>query len=190
MRGLLVAEGHHELGGALEQLVARLSPREWQFEVKKMSDPGIRAQHGKGSRLFKRALRWMQFAQENGFDALVLLVDEDGDATRIDELNRAQESERLTLRRALGVAVRTFDAWMLADEVALSKVLEANVPCQPEPEAIKDPKDVFKSLRGKSMVTENLPSLYAALAEIQNLELIAKRCPRGFAQFAERVASL
>jgi hypothetical protein len=83
-----------------------------------VSRKDIHAHHGKGQGYFKKALRWILEAERRGYDALVLVIDQDNTPERVQEINKAQNDQRVTLRRALGVAIRTFDAWMLADEQA------------------------------------------------------------------------
>jgi hypothetical protein len=76
----------------------------------------------------------MLHATEKGFDALVFVTDADRQHERIPEFDQAQESTRFSISRALGIAVEAFDAWILADNSALSQVLEQAVSMQPLPE--------------------------------------------------------
>src|SRR5688500_4798500 len=66
--------------------------------------------------LLKEMMRWRRrFHEETrGYDALVLVIDEDGISERVQELATAQQYAGSPIHRALGVAIRTFDAWMLA----------------------------------------------------------------------------
>jgi hypothetical protein len=191
---LLVAEGLHEHGGALEKLVRRLAnpPPNVEFISMKVSDPVIRTHllRGKGPRLTKRALRWINYAESEHCDAIVILVDEDGDPRRRAHLDLAQDETGLRLRRALGVAVRTFDAWILADERALSMALGRTIDRQKNPEDIKDPKSAFRDLLDAEYVDSRPRDVYAAVMETVDIDLLAERCPRGFAPFASRVRSL
>lgn len=43
--------------------------------------------------------------------------------------------------RALGMAIRSFDAWMLADDGVLTLVLGKPIDTQPSPEKNRDPKE-------------------------------------------------
>lgn len=191
MRVLLVSEGKHELDGALETLVRRLVPRQFDCDWKKITDPLLRTHPGKGPGYFKKALRCVRFAHDEGYNAIVLVIDQDDDTDRQRHLAAAQGHTKMTtLARALGVAVRTFDAWMLADEQALSKVLGRPVQRQPDPEAIRDPKKVCIDLRDAPGGTLGLADLYRALASHLNLGILEQRCPSGFGAFAGRVRAL
>lgn len=192
MKVLLVGEGRHEAGGALETLVRRLSQREMQCDFRKISDPLLHAHHGRGQGMFKRAVRWLLQAAQEGYDALVLLVDHDGFDQRIREIDLAQDERRLSvLPRALGVAIRTFDAWMLADEVALRQVLQCPaIQRQPAPETIGDPKSRCDQLCCEAGRPMALSDMYKAVLQTANLDILVERCPSGFAPFAARVRAI
>ncbi|MDQ3440346.1 MAG: hypothetical protein M3478_08365 [Planctomycetota bacterium] len=68
--------------------------------------------------------------------------------------------------RAMGVAVLTFDAWMLADEQALTMVLSRPIQRQPDPERIGDAKGSCIALRDESGSELGLAELYAELATV------------------------
>ncbi len=190
MRALLVSEGKHEQSGALQNLVTRLAQANIDFELDRVSRSNIHAHHGKGSRYFKRAVRWLMEAKKRGVDALIMVIDEDGQRDRVIEFDRAQQFERVALRRALGVAIRTFDAWMLADEQALTSVLGCQVPRQPSPEEIEKPKETCKALHEASQNRAALRDIYSLVAKAANIQVLEERCPRGFAPFASRVRGL
>jgi hypothetical protein len=142
MKVLLVSEGRHELAGSLETLVRRLSPHKVEVDYNKISQGGIHTHHGKGEGYYKRAVRWLLEARKRGFEAIVLVIDEDGQAERVKEIAEAQQYAGTEFPRAFGVAIRTFDAWMLADEQALTSVLGRPIQRQPAPETVKNPKQV------------------------------------------------
>ena len=192
MRVLLVSEGVHEASGSLETLVCRIVSQDLTCEWRALKDSKLRLHRGKGNRLFKRAVGWIREAQSNGFDALILLVDRDDEPTRIKEISKAQEENYLTqdFPRALGVAIRSFDAWMLADEQALAKVLGRLVNAQPAPEENDDPKADCERLRSASDTSLRLRELYAQVATVADLACIERRCPHGFGNFAKRLRDL
>lgn len=106
MTFLIVAEGQHELGGALETLIRRLVAHEQiEFHQKNVRDRDLRSNPGTGDGFFKKAIRSMLFAEENGFDALVFLIDADGDRDRRRQVAAAQGDARFAIPRAMGVAV-------------------------------------------------------------------------------------
>ena len=190
MRVLIVAEGKHERHGALETLVRRLVSIEIHCDLDRLSRNDIHAHHGRGQGYFKRALRWMLHAEKRGYDALVLLIDEDNRHERLQELAKAQDHDITPIRRALGVAIRTFDAWMLADEQALIEVLGYAVPRQPNPETIADPKRSCRNLLEASSNTLSQADMYLAVMRITDIETLKTLCPKGFAPFVERVQRL
>lgn len=191
MRVLIVAEGKHERSGALENLVRRLRDgAELEFETDSANRADLHAFHGTGQGFFKRSVRWLLEAKKRECDALVFVVDEDGHSARLDQIEKAQVNETTQLPRALGVAVRTFDAWMLADEQALTKALGITVGRQRDPETIANPKQQCTDLLAESDQELSLTTMYTAVSNAANLETMAERCPKGFRSFAERVRNI
>lgn len=195
MRILLVSEGKHERGtegrqGALEILVRRLLNEDADISNDRLANPRIHAHHGKGQGYYKRTLRWMLEAAKQGFDALVLLVDEDGKPERMSQINEAQSSTLSAIKRALGIAIRKFDAWILADEEALTTVLGESVSRQPQVERISNPKHTCADLLSRTDQTMTQTEMYARVAQQADLNRLAERAPNGFAPFADRVRDL
>ena len=197
MKILLVSEGRHELGdnqnaGALEVLVRRIvgSGVELRVETDRVSSRAVRTHAGKGKGFFKRAVRWTLEASRRGYDALVLLIDEDRMNDRVRQLDDAQLCELVKLPRAIGLAIHTFDAWMLADETALASVLRCPVERQPDPESVRNAKERCRSLLEASGSPYSQSRLYADAAGKVDLRKLKERCPRGFKPFAARVSNL
>ncbi|HVX84923.1 MAG TPA: DUF4276 family protein [Phycisphaerae bacterium] len=194
MRILLVAEGEHELSGALEAFVRRLlgAGPELTMEPLYVSDPCVRVntRPGKGGALKKRILRWALEAEKRGCDALVLLVDEDGDRDRRQQVRDANETTGVGAPFAAGVAIRTFDAWMLADEQAMSSALGQMIECQKSPERIGNPKAVFLDHHRRTGAVVPPREAYRLIAEAADLELLEARCEDGFGPFAGAVRRL
>lgn len=187
MKLLIISEGKHELSGALETIVRRLTGIVEDVDLLKVSDPALRVHPAKGPGYFKKAVRCLLYASEHGYDALVLLIDQDDQIERRQQLSEAQDHLGLsTIPRAMGVAVLTFDAWMLADEQALSTVLSNPIQRQPDPERTGNAKGNCTALRDASGSGLSLTALYAALAEVINFDVLASRCPVGFEPFAQR----
>jgi hypothetical protein len=187
MNVLVVSEGKHEQAGALENLLRRLGGDEAIFTHDRVCNDTIHAVHGKGGGYFKRAVRWLLEAKKRGFDALVLLIDQDGERERSKQIADAQDTSLSPLPRAMGVAIRTFDAWMLADEMALTDVLGCPVTRQAEPETIRDPKQACASLltNGQNQMAQS--EMYARIAHRLDIAVLVSRCPSGFRPFAEHV---
>ncbi len=201
MKILVVSEGKHELNlddgeptnGPLVRLVARvlrsrgISPLEFERRAVKDLPPGMGVR-GKAANYQHRARAWIHKAQIDGFDAIVLLVDQDRNPDRRIGLDAAQAETRLHLPRAIGLAVESFDAWMLADEQAISKATEKTVFRQKNPETIKDSKAVLHALI--ETLGETRTTMYLLIAEHSNLETLIERCPEGFAPFHARLTQL
>lgn len=190
MKVLIVSEGKHEQSGALETLVRRLGGGGATYEQDKVSNPKVHAFHGRGDGYFKRAVRWLLEAQKRDVDALIMVIDEDGHRERATQMTEAQNSMLSHLRRALGVAIRTFDAWMLADEAALAEVLGNTVNRQPAPEEIRDPKQACADLLAGSASDTSPSEMYARVAQQTRLSILSQRCPAGFGPFSARVRAV
>ena len=187
MRVLVVSEGIHERAGALENLLEKLGGKREFFESDRIANDKIHAFHGKGQGYFKKAIRWLKEAESRGADILIFLIDEDGKRERINQIQGAQDSNLSPLPRAMGVAIRTFDAWMLADEKALSRVFGCKIDRQADPETIRDPKEICKKLLEKSKTGISQREMYASVSRNMDLDVLCNRCPSGFKPFAENV---
>ena len=190
MRVLVVAEGKHELYGALGNLLEKLGGEGSAFDYDRVSNNKIHAVHGTASGYFKRALRWLLEAEKKGVDVLILLIDEDGRSERVEQIRRAQDSYISRLPRAMGVAIRTFDAWMLADEQALTKVLGYKTNKQPDPETIRNPKQVCETLLTRSQEGMSQSQMYERVSREINIDILCDRCQSGFRPFATRVRNI
>ncbi|MGD9854203.1 MAG: hypothetical protein AB7U20_04550 [Planctomycetaceae bacterium] len=197
MKLLVVSEGKHELyldaeTSALVEMLRRMIPRDFVFERRKISDKAVQqvAMRGKSGRHEKRLVSWMRYAERRGFAAVVIVVDEDGVKDRRTAVANVQENQVFPIPRAIGIAIRSFDAWMLADEVAISHVLQRTVQRQQDPERISDPKQVCRSFAGEGDVTFGIAEFYLELAAVIDVERLAERCGDGFAPFRERVRSM
>ena len=155
-----------------------------EIEHAAVKHPGLHVFHGKGGGFFKRSIGWMLTAKKRGFDALILLIDRDRETERVRQLDLAQAFEQVEFRRALGVAIESFDAWILADEKALTKILGRPVRTQKTPESIRRPKEACAEL---GILRSDL---YDEVCQILEIEALTQRCPEGFAPFAQRVRDL
>lgn len=133
--------------------------------------------------------------------AVVIVVDRDGTlpglrltALAAGRTRAEQEGEALAAKTALGVAVVTVEAWLLADETALNTALDLRPPAAttPSPELLdgaarspKHPKVQLRLLLDRARREVAWP--YDAIAEQARLDALAARCPQGFAPFAAEV---
>lgn len=190
---LLVAEGEHEHGGALQQLVSRVLGGNHEFKASRLADSPVRV-HGKGRGYEKKAIRWLMEAQKRGYDALILLVDRDGNRDRESEIKSAQQYPKAIgdkpFPRAMGVAVEMFDAWIFADEQALSRVVNTTIQTQQAPEGITDPKEHLRLLLQSKVGRTPNAKLYSDVAGELDLERLRSQCPAGFGTFAKRIEEM
>ncbi len=187
MRVLVVGEGPNE-ESALPAIVRRLNVRIADTAFDRFRNAPRRI-HGSGDRFFKRSVDWILEAVRRGFDGVVILIDEDGDQDRRRAITDAQAYASVPFPRACGVAIRTFDAWFLADEQALSRTLARTVQRQPDPESQRAPKAACEPLVAQSDIVSR-SDLYSRLVDCMNLETVRERCPAGFKHFADRLVKL
>lgn len=202
---LVLGEGRHELGSeldsplhgdelpALPRLIHRLLSESRRASYTCRAFKTVRAIHGRGGKFAKKTVAAVRWAKRNGFGAVVIVIDRD----------RRPDRERLTALRqgrdlvggppyppcALGVAVETFDAWMIADNRAIKAAGGDSGKCHSTPESLdgregtgRHPKD-----RAAEILGQGLGEKYAAVAAVVDLELLEKQCPKGFKPFADEV---
>jgi hypothetical protein len=202
MKILLISEGDHELGdsrrvpeasGALEVIVRKILNCEIQCTPRLIKDDRIRDHRsaGKGGGYFKLFVACIRCAEKEGFDAVVVVVDhDDADRDRLLQAAAAQADDTVNKPRAIGVAIRSFDAWMLADHAAISTALNCRVDMIGSIESHKSPKQHFRQLRDGAGDSGRIRDLYARVAELARLEVLESSCPAGFKPFAENVRTL
>jgi hypothetical protein len=191
---LLVAEGDHEHAGALARLVERLLGFPVEIDPKTVRDVPITAQiQGSKDKLKRKALSWLRHAQAEGHDAVVLVVDHDGYDDRHRQLTEAQDAftTEFHLKRAFGVAVRTFDCWMISDEVALKLATGKVVNQFSDPEESAEAKQICRNLlKSSTLPDRSQGEFYADVAKNIRVDILENRCPTCFKPFAERVRNL
>lgn len=203
MRILLISEGSHEGHAAPEKpqalrtIVQRVLAADHEYSFLDVHDlPHIRVAPGEGGH-FKLAMRALQHATKQGYEAVVLVTDADNNHERIRQFDQAQDDLRIPIPRAFGIAVEAFDAWILADHMALSQACGASVALQPMPENLTGskgspdhPKALCQTLMNQHGWAGTQSKLYESVCANANLDLIAKRCPKGFEPFLKRLKAL
>lgn len=137
--------------------------------------------------------------------AIVAVSDRDGkeNSDRIEGLNEGREYVARSRKPcAVGVAIETIEAWLLADEQALREGLEnPAISRQKDPESLtsrdetsaNSPKGCLNQLIDESQegaASSDYPELYAAIARAIDLDVLIKRCPEGFVPFAAQVKEM
>lgn len=124
----------------------------------------------------RRLLTWMQPALQP--DLAVVLVDEDGDASR----KRAIENHvaDLPVKKVVAVAIREFEAWLVADEAATGKAVGKTIDRTKDPETMA-PGEAKSQWRGWMSGGDELTARLN-VARTLDLEVLSKRC-RAFHTF-------
>jgi hypothetical protein len=89
--------------------------------------------------------------------------------------------------RYLLVAVETMEAWLLADEQALSAVTNQALHRVPEPEKIFDPKARLRTILSRAQIVYT-PEMGRKIAAAARPDILAARCP-SFKKFQEALAN-
>jgi hypothetical protein len=104
-------------------------------------------------------------------------------------------------RCAVGLAIETIEAWLLADDNALRQALNnPTIVRQPDPESLdakgpdndRHPKHRLRQLIDQSVVglvpATDYSTHYARIAELADLNIVSIRCPRGFEPFTRQIS--
>jgi len=103
------------------------------------------------------------------------------------ELGRQQaNADNVTIPTALGLAIEELEAWLLCDEKAIAAALGVTVAAlNPNPERLKSPKSELTRLCAPVKTGLAEWDLLESIAAKTSLDLLAKRCPRGFVPFRD-----
>lgn len=156
-------------------------------------------------KLCRHAARLARACVRFGAEGIVVVVDRDRTPARERWRALVEQRERLRSDRqrpllvpmAVGVAVETIEAWLLADEVAVCDALGVAHPDQPigSPERLDGPAGTAahpKAVLGTYLARDAVEGRgfleqVVAIVEAADLDTIARRCPQGFARFREDV---
>jgi len=152
---------------------------------------------GRGHKYARKVKQAIRMAWEEKFDAVVIVVDRDRhhDSDRIVPLRQGRDEMDIKPfpKCAVGVAVETFDAWMIVDGNAAKLCGGDPAKTHANPESLhgkegrgpsEHPKEVVAAIFGNA---HGLAEKYAAIAEVVNLDLLEDCCPQGFKPFADEV---
>jgi hypothetical protein len=187
-RVLVLGDGKHEVGDksaprsaqgsepALLCLVRRLLDSPQSFALEGDLFRTTAAAHRRGrNKYMKKTISAIRRAKSEGFAGLAIVIDRDGyrDRERIDALHEGREATEgePSLPCALGCAVESFDAWMLADRSAIAAA-GGNVDALPaHPEDMARPKEDADSVFG-TVAGSGLGACYAQVAVSADLDLL------------------
>ncbi|MGC9454783.1 MAG: DUF4276 family protein [Phycisphaerae bacterium] len=143
----------------------------------------------------KKAINAIIAAGRESFDGAVVVIDRDGPQNRQRrrelEQGRDDAASRHPTPCAVGVAVETFDAWMIADADAIEHAGGDKNHHRPDPENLdgkegsgRHPKELAAQAFGGQ---SDLGFRYSSVAELIDLDCLAQRCPQGFHPFRQDV---
>jgi hypothetical protein len=133
-------------------------------------------------RTLRQLLSWAK--PELQPDLAIVLVDQDGDASR----RKLLDSVPTMLPVVLAVSVREFEAWLIADEAALSAAASLDVPRFPAPDRMKpgEAKKHLADVCGRS--SEDAHAIRSTIARKCDLDAVCRRC-RSFDRFCRDLAT-
>lgn len=114
-------------------------------------------------------------------DLIVVVADNDRrpPAERMTELRVACTPDTIDERvLTITVAIEAFEAWLLADEVAVSKVSGRTVRRLKQPERVKDPKSKLKEVTSFDSKRILYSQLLRSLAALMDLGQVSGKCKR------------
>jgi len=206
-RVAVYGDGEYELGEpnqeyasgddlpALPRLIHRLLGQPEDVSYTPLLFRKVRGGKGKEGKWEKKAKRAILDAERRRFQAVVIVVDRDRQPSRerLDPLKRARDqmSAEGPAPCAVGLAVETFDAWMIADGKAIEKAGGDPSRSHPDPEKLSGkegsgdhPKERAYEILGPPNV---LGGKYAVVAAAADLQFLEQRCSKGFKPFAADV---
>jgi hypothetical protein len=211
VRLLICGDGKHELGQpgehfrsddpnrelpALPRLVHRLlgEPPGFACQTMGWKDVTAAVHPGKGHAHTKKVIVAALQARKSGLDGMVVLVDRDRKhrSETIEPLTSGRESPQCPQRLpiALGVAIETFDAWMICDGSAVAAAGGDQQHSHSRPENLRGSEDAPDHPKVRAALAfggGGLGAAYKRVAQLVRLDELEKSCPDGFGEFAKDV---
>lgn len=151
----------------------------------------LRRMHGRGfARKVKAA---MVDAVRDRAIAVVVVADRGGERNRkrLEEMKKGRDDaaqDGINVPAALGLAVEELEAWLLADETAISATTGMTLAgALPDPESDNNPKSTLSRLYSQATARKDRWRLHEAIADGIDLDSLARRCPRGFSPFQQEI---
>ena len=184
--------------GVVPILLHRLCDKPKTMRVKRYGIPFLQniKVSGRGYKQKGEAAR--KQARRNGSHAVVFVVDSEGDLkARSKTMKEGRDAGPSHPPMAIGVAHPCIESWLLTDSTAIRRALD--MPSTPEipdePEKLpapsqnreNNPKTVLRDISGqpkKELPTKDKDRIATAM---NDMDLVRKRCPLGFAPFADEV---
>lgn len=134
----------------------------------------------------RKLLTWSGLAPSP--DIAVVLVDHDGDDTRLSRLKSSVGELPLSTLTAVGVAVKEFEAWLSADHERFRAVLESNCEVPERPEEL-EPRAAKENLRRAHEASNTNKAIWEVRLELgrdSDLVKLERRCP-SFREFTDEL---
>ena len=137
-------------------------------------------------------------ARLNRSDGAVFVADSEGVLKQgIADLTKGRNMEQAEFPMAIGVAHPCIEAWLLADAAAIRRGLDLagnpQVPDRPEQlpaprlDKQRNPKTELARAAGSAKKELAVKQKDRIAAKMNDMELVRRRCPQGFAPFADEV---
>jgi hypothetical protein len=150
--------------------------------------------------LVRKVVGTVREANIQGLDAVVVVMDRDGEknANRVREFKEGRDcaAREVPIPTAVGVAIETLEAWLLADEPAIGRALGLETPPAKgiDPEKLTGrsgapdhPKTMLKKLLASDSQDRGYVEQVEAIAREADVEVVEKRCSKGFKPFADEI---
>lgn len=191
-----------KLGFALEgnsdyPVIPRLSQRliEEAFPEISLASPSVLRPRKRGHGFVRELPTFARQLHDDGVRILIAVVDTDnaliGERRKLlDEARKSCQEKGVSLCIAEGLAVRSMEAWLLADEAAIFQIFDGDRASVkfPSPENSPDPKNNLNGI--VRTLTKGREVTYASyaeeLADAIRLEILRKKCSH-FDAFAKRL---
>jgi|GEM_PF-2489328 len=144
------------------------------------------------SRFARYVKIYSEVLKKRGAEFLVAVFDNDG-APHDERLNRIKDSIKkypnIQVVTAPGVAVEEVEAWLLADVVAVGKILSISINEPPSPETIEDPKEYLDKIFASSPKLVKDLDLYSDIAGELNKNNLLTKC-KSFKRFHDEILQI
>jgi hypothetical protein len=112
-------------------------------------------------------------------DLAVVLVDHDGDDSRLSQLKSSVKELPLSALTVVGVAVKEFEAWLSADHERLRAVFGAKCDVHERPEELEPraAKEYLSRTHAASNTNKAIWEVRVALGRDSDLGTLERRCP-------------
>lgn len=191
-------EGKHEVGTATDRPLVRseghalvrlvdglLGQPKGAMYVPKVFHKVKHIRGGVGTKFTKKVMAAIFKAKQESDTGLVIVIDCDDDSDRIVQLEQGRDDtlyDSSYVPCAVGMATKTFDAWMLADHEAVRQAGGSTDGLTSQPESLSDPKETAQMV----FSSNGLAEIYCRVVDACDPEAVAGHS-KSFKRFAKDV---